>query len=93
MERSKKILNIAIAISIVLCSLSLFLYSVNSNKAIAQPLTVNNAPVVTPDGYTVIDVLYMTSSNGYNYIKVLGYNEKTNDIKVLKSIKSISLNQ
>ncbi|MCX6320231.1 MAG: hypothetical protein NTX93_00275 [Bacteroidia bacterium] len=82
MERTKRILNISIAISIVLCSLSIFIYSLKNNTANAQP-------VVPADVYKAIDVLYSTSSAGYEDIIVIGYNEQTKNIKILATLPRI----
>ncbi len=71
MELTKKILNVSIAISLVLLSLSVFIYSVRDNKAIA-------APEVAKDGYVVVGIRHTGST-----INVVGYNPKLNDIKIL----------
>ena len=64
MELTKKILNVSIAISMVLLSISVFIYSVKDNKA-------NAAPQMTSDGFVVAGVAV-----GERTV-VIGYNPQT----------------
>ena len=72
METTKKILNVAIAISIVLLSLSVFIYSVKDNKAIAAPQMTSDG-----DGFVVAGVAV-----GERTV-VIGYNPKTRQTRQL----------
>jgi len=80
MELTKKILNISIATSIVLLSLSVFIYSIRDNKAIAAPQT--------DSGYIVAGVVNVPYGNSV-ITKVIGYNQKTAEIRVLAQQKDI----
>ena len=72
MEQAKKILNIAIAFSIMLCSLSIFIYSLKGTSVNAKPMG-NYSPVgIVTDG---------------GVIAVIGYNATNGDIKILAQKK------
>ena len=65
MDLTKKILNVSIAISIVLLSLSVFIYSIRDSKAIAKPIP-------DPEGYTPVGVMRKANDGtlwvvGYKY--------------------------
>lgn len=72
MDLTKKVLNVAIAFSMVMLSLGVFIYSIRDSKAIA-------APEMTPDGYVVAGSAAFPGGD----IAVIGYNPKTKDSKVL----------
>lgn len=67
MERTKRILNIAIAISIVLCSMSIFIYSISPAKASTS--AQNSAEGYIPVGIEV------NNAGGPDIIQVIGYNK------------------
>ncbi len=74
METTKKILNVSIAISIVLLSLSVFIYSVKDNKAIA-------APEMTSDGFVIAGVAVGERT------AVIGYNPQTRQTRELGEVR------
>ena len=76
-EKSKTFLNISIAVSITICSLSLLIYTLNNNPAKADP--INPTPV---NGYKLAGVVSSASTAGF-YVRVIGYNETTGEVKVL----------
>jgi hypothetical protein len=78
METLKKISKLSIAVSIILISMSILLYSFKNNSSKAD----SN---MSSDGYTIVGLIYQNSSAGPYDIKVIGYNETTKDIKVLAS--------
>jgi hypothetical protein len=67
MNQTKKILNIAIAISIVLCSISLFIYSLKFSPLNAQ----NSAP--PPQSYKVVGLNFAGLDRGYGRVVIYGY--------------------
>jgi len=71
MDKTKKILNIATGISIVICSISLFIFSIQGNTAHAQ--------IPTPNGFQVVGVL----NGGVGVYDVIGFNPKTGETKIL----------
>ena len=73
MEKTKKFLNISIGISIILCSLSLLVFSVKQNTATAKPQPI---PSFQPVGVAMYDKQYL----------VFGYNTSTLDVVVLGRI-------
>jgi|SaaInlLV_10m_DNA_2_1039722.scaffolds.fasta_scaffold64973_1 hypothetical protein len=78
-NKSKTILNISIALSIVLCSLSLFLYSCQINPAKAA-----TEATITDDGYEAVGVFIDRAGNAQgNEMAVIGYNSTTGDMKIL----------
>lgn len=72
MDLTKKILNVAIAFSIVVLSISIFIYSIRDSKAIA-------APEMSVDGYAIAGASISAAGD----IVIMGYNPKTKDSKVL----------
>lgn len=82
MEPTKKILNIAIAVSIVTLSVSAFVYSVKENKAVASPQSPTNefkpVGVFTKEGKDNL-------GDKRTFIYVVGYNSSTKEIKKLAS--------
>ncbi len=60
MELTKKILNISIAISIVLLSFSVFIYSIRDNKAVAMPDMDKDGYVIAGTGVTQQYVQYFS---------------------------------
>lgn len=70
MERTKKFLNISIAISIILCSLSIFIFSIGN--AYANP-TTSKLPVET-DEYTPVGIHVSNFGSG-DIVSVIGYNK------------------
>jgi hypothetical protein len=81
LDRSNKFLNISIAISIVLCSLSLFIYSISDVKA--APAKVESS--ISKDAFVPVGIF--VRNNGV--VLVIGYNSTTNDIQVLAEKKVI----
>ena len=73
MEVTKKIFNIAIAFSVVTLSISVFIYSIRDNRAMAA------APEMTDDGYIVAGTAFYVGGD----VGVVGYNPKTKDTKLI----------
>lgn len=72
MDLTKKILNVAIAFSMITLSTAVFIYSIRDSKAIA-------APEMSMDGYAVAGASISAAGD----IVIMGYNPKTKDSKVL----------
>ena len=76
MEKTKKILNVAISVSLVLSSLSLLIFTTKQNTAHAQVGT-NSSPDVVVAGLAL---------GGVNQYYIIGYNTKTQEAVVLGDI-------
>jgi len=79
MENSKKFFNIALGISLLICSISLLIASTKQNKAVAQ------TPATTPSGVIVAGSIFIASGMSGNCY-VLGYNPKDGQVSVLGKI-------
>jgi len=83
MEITKKILNISIAVSLVVSSFALLIFSVRDSKAIA-------APRIPKDEFTAIGVAYGDYMNQNSRrvagFVVWGYNPTTNVMKPLSMV-------
>ena len=71
MDKTKKIINVAVGISIVLCSFSLFIFSIKENTA--------NAQTLAPNTFQVVGVL----NAGVGIYDVIGFNPKTGETKIV----------
>ena len=71
MDKAKKLLNISIGISLVLCSFSLLIFSTRNNIAKAQNVSQGN--------YVVVGLL----NEGIGKYCVIGYNKETGGTKIL----------
>ncbi len=79
MDTSKKFFNIALGISLIICSVSLLIASAKQNKATAQ------TPATTPSGILVAGSVFVASGmSGTCY--VMGYNPKDGQVSVLGKI-------
>jgi len=78
MEQTKKILNITISISMVLLSLSAFIYSVKS----ATAKTASAKQIQEANGYVVVGAVCNSRSNG---LYVLLYNPTTGQAKKVEA--------
>ncbi len=86
MEISKKVLNFSIAFSIVMLSLSVFVYSLKDSKAYATP------PQASADGFEAIGVTtYQYGVTAWS--AVIGYNAKTKEMKSLARKSAKELNE
>ena len=80
MDTTKKILNISLALGLVLCSLSLFIFSIKSNTAGAQQrMPPRPGGPGGPGGYIVAGIV----SSGVNHYDIIGYNPENGGVKVL----------
>jgi hypothetical protein len=79
MEKTKTILNICIGISLVLCSVSLLIFSTRENKAIAQ------TGGTLPSGIMLAGPVLVGSGFTANYY-LLGYDPKDGQVSVLGKI-------
>ncbi len=79
METSKKFFNIALGISLIVCSFSLLIYSTKSNKATAQ------TPATLPNGMIVAGPVFVVSGMSGNCF-IMGYNPKDGQVSVLGKI-------
>lgn len=77
MDATKKILNISLALGFVLCSLSLFIFSLKSFTANAKPRNGKQGD------YEVAGII----SSGINSWEILGYNPVNGDVKVVGKYK------
>lgn len=68
MDTTKKLLNISIAVSIVLCSLSLFIYCIK-----CEPLKAANTKAETGD-YIPVGILIDKPFSDETFCTVIGYN-------------------
>jgi hypothetical protein len=75
MEKTKFFLNVAIGISIIICSFSLLIFSIKGNTANAQSASRND--------YQAVGVL----GAGIDKYVVVGYNYKTGDTKIIANSK------
>ncbi len=78
MEKTRKILNISIALSIVLCSLSIFIYSLNYKTATAKPVNT-----MLDNDYKLAGIVDDGPHSDGTFVKVIGYNETSGEIKVM----------
>ncbi len=74
MNKEKLFLNIAIGVSIVICSIALLIFSCKDAPARAQ--------TISSDGYTPVGC-WESASGGKYHVVVIGYNAKTSDIKII----------
>ena len=79
MDKTKKFLNIAIGFGIIVCSLSLLIFSARQNKVLAQ------APATLPNGVIVAGTVMMGSGFNVDYY-VMGYDPKDGKVSVLGKI-------
>ena len=90
MDQTKKILNVAIAFSIVILSLSVFIYSIRDSKAIAKPEADKDGYVVAGTAFGRINNSMVSTQYKQGYL-VLGYNPKTGHMKVLATREEADL--
>ncbi len=71
MDKTKQTLNIALSLSIILCSLSIFIISIKGTTAIGQ--------ISTQNGFQAVGVV----NGGIDVYDVIGFNAKTGETKIL----------
>ena len=85
MEKTKKFLNVCIGLAVVLCSISLLIFSARQNTAKAQ------VGATLPNGVIVAGVVMKGAGFGAYYY-VIGYNPKDAQVSVLGKINAKDLN-